>query len=135
MNELSERDLQLHVSILGWLLIVGHAILLALGVFVFVLLAGIGAATGDPTGFAVLGTTGAAVCLLFVALALPGMAAGVGLLARKAWGRILAIVVGALGLVNFPVGTLIGAYTLWVLLQNSASAYFGAGQPSEQAAA
>ncbi|MGQ9556090.1 MAG: hypothetical protein ACUVWR_18465 [Anaerolineae bacterium] len=128
MNELSERDLQLHVSVLGWLFIVGHALLLAVGAFVFLLLAGIGMATGDKTAFAVLGATGTAVGFLFMAIALPGLAAGVGLLARKAWGRILAIVVGVLGLVNFPVGTIIGAYALWVLLQNSASAYFGAGQ-------
>ena len=128
MNDLSERDLQLHVSVLGWLFIVGHALLLAVGAFLFLLLAGIGVATGDKTAFAVLGATGTALGFLFSALSLPGMAAGVGLLARKAWGRILAIVVAVLGLINFPVGTIIGAYALWVLLQNSASAYFGAEQ-------
>ena len=128
MNELSERDLQLHVSVLGWLFIVGHALLLAVGAFAFLLLVGIGIASADRTAFSVLSATGTAVGFLFMAIALPGLAAGIGLLARKAWGRILAIVMGVLGLVNFPVGTIIGAYALWVLLQNSASAYFGAGQ-------
>jgi hypothetical protein len=50
--------------------------------------------------------------------------AGYGLLRRRAWGRILALVVGFLGLVDFPLGTAIGIYTFWVLLQDSAADYF-----------
>ena len=60
-------------------------------------------------------------------LGIQGMVAGYGLLRRKAWGRILAMVVGFLGflgLVNFPLGTAIGIYTFWVLLQDSAADYF-----------
>ena len=34
------------------------------------------------------------------------------------------MVVGFLGLVNFPLGTAIGIYTFWVLLQDSAADYF-----------
>ena len=57
-------------------------------------------------------------------LAIPGLVAGAGLLARKSWARILAIVVGILGLVNFPIGTAIGVYTLFVLMQDAAAEYF-----------
>jgi hypothetical protein len=57
-------------------------------------------------------------------LAIPGLVAGYGLLARKAWGRVLAIVVGILGLINFPVGTAIGIYAILVLLQEGANGYF-----------
>jgi hypothetical protein len=42
---------------------------------------------------------------------------------------MLAIVVGILSLVNFPVGTLIGLYTLWVLTQPAATEYFAAPAP------
>jgi hypothetical protein len=56
-----------------------------------------------------------------VVLGIPGMVAGYGLLRRKAWGRILAMVVGFLGLVNVPLGTAIGIYTFWLLLQDSAA--------------
>ena len=49
---------------------------------------------------------------------------GFGLLAHKAWARYLAIVVAVLGLINFPIGTLIGLYTLWVLFQERAADYF-----------
>ena len=62
--------------------------------------------------------------VFFVVLGLPGLLAGYGLLKGKKWGQILGIVVGLLSLLNFPVGTAIGAYTLFVLFQNSAHAYF-----------
>lgn len=44
-----------------------------------------------------------------------GLVAGVGLLQRRRWARILAIVMGALALLNIPFGTALGVYTLWTL--------------------
>ena len=41
--------------------------------------------------------------------------AGYGLLNRRPWGRIVAIIVAILALINFPFGTALGIYTLWVL--------------------
>ncbi len=124
MNSLNQRQLQLHVPVVGWLLIVGHAIFLLVGVFVFVLLSGIGVATGDREAMTILTTVGTAVGLLLIVLGIPGLVAGAGLLARKSWARILAIVVAILGLANVPIGTLIGLYALWVLMQDAATEYF-----------
>ncbi|MBA3913154.1 MAG: zinc ribbon domain-containing protein [Acidobacteriales bacterium] len=45
-----------------------------------------------------------------------GVAVGWGLLQRKSWARIAAIILGVLALVHFPFGTALGVYTLWVLL-------------------
>jgi hypothetical protein len=45
-----------------------------------------------------------------------GIAAGWGLLTREPWARMLAIVFGAVSLIDIPFGTAIGIYTLWVLL-------------------
>jgi hypothetical protein len=45
-----------------------------------------------------------------------GIMAGWGLLQRQAWARMLAIVLGCIGLVDMPFGTALGVYTLWVLL-------------------
>jgi hypothetical protein len=129
MNQLSERDTQQHIQILGWLLIVGHALSLAIGVFVFMLLISIGAVSGDQTAWAVLSVVGTSVGLLLALLALPGIAAGYGLLKGRPWGRVLAIVVAVLGLINFPVGTAIGIYALWVLLQPAATNYFLVAAP------
>ncbi len=129
MNQLNEQQLQQHVNVLGWLHIVGNAIMLLLGCFIFALLWGIGAATGDLEATRILGIVGTTVGALLVVLGIPGIVAGYGLLRRKAWGRILALVVGFLGLVNFPLGTAIGIYTFWVLLQDAAIQDF-ASSPS-----
>ena len=43
---------------------------------------------------------------------------------------MLAIVVGILSLLNFPIDAAIGIYTLWVLTQPVASEYFTAPTPA-----
>lgn len=42
-----------------------------------------------------------------------------GLLDRAPWARGYTIIVGAISLVEFPFGTALGIYTLWVLLPES----------------
>jgi hypothetical protein len=41
--------------------------------------------------------------------------AGYGLLNRRPWGRIVAIIAAVLALIKFPIGTALGIYTLWAL--------------------
>ena len=53
---------------------------------------------------------------LIVAKAAVGFVAGWGLLKREEWGRVVSLVVGFLALLNVPIGTALGIYTLWVLL-------------------
>ena len=128
MDQLSEKDLQMHVQIAGWLNIVANGILLLLGLCGFVFLVGIGifaaADSGDAVAMPILGLTGTVGLALFAVVGLPGMLAGYGMLKRKKWGQILGIVVGLLSLFNFPIGTAIGGYTLFVLFQNSAKDFF-----------
>jgi len=121
---MTEREMDQHVKILGWLNIIGAALFLVIGAFVFLLLVGIGAASGDPEAVPVLTLIATFVGGFMLIMALPGLAAGYGLLKRRSWGRILAIIVGVLNVPNFPLGTIIGVYTLWVLLQDEAAAYF-----------
>jgi hypothetical protein len=53
---------------------------------------------------------------LILAKAAAGFFAGWGLLQREEWARTVALVVGFIALLNVPVGTALGVYTLWVLL-------------------
>lgn len=124
MDQLTEAQMETHVTILGWLHIVGNALMFLLGCFLFALLGGIGLATGEPEASRVLAIVGVSVGAFLAILGVPGILAGIGLLRRRRWGRILALVVGFLGLLNFPVGTAIGIYAGWVLLQESATEYF-----------
>lgn len=56
------------------------------------------------------------VSAVFACYAIAGFIAGYGLLIRKSWARMLAIVLGGLSLIDVPFGTALGVYTLWVLL-------------------
>ena len=53
---------------------------------------------------------------LILAKAAVGIIAGWGLLQHEDWARVFALVVGFLALLNVPIGTALGIYTLWVLL-------------------
>jgi len=134
MNQLSEKEMRLHVRIVGWLNIVANGIFLLLGICGFVFFVGLGvfaaADSGDAVAMPILGLVGTIGLVFFAVLALPGLLAGYGLLRRKKWGQILGLVVGFLSLFNIPIGTAIGGYTLFVLFQSSASDYFG-GQQAE----
>src|SRR5258708_32453357 len=53
---------------------------------------------------------------LILAKAAAGFFAGWGLLQRQEWARTVALVVGFVALLNVPLGTALGSYTLWGLL-------------------
>jgi len=62
-----------------------------------------------------------AIGLAISAFAIAGIIAGWGLMARAPWARMLAIILGCIGLIHFPLGTALGIYTLWVLVPEGAA--------------
>lgn len=59
-----------------------------------------------------------------------GVAAGWGLWQREPWARMVALVLGVISLLHFPLGTALGIYTLWVLLPNDSAAEYARPVPS-----
>ena len=49
-------------------------------------------------------------------LAAGGVCVGLGLMQRAPWARTAAIILGVLALFHPPLGTVLGVYSLWVLL-------------------
>ncbi len=125
-----------HVKVLGvlQLLFGAFGLLLALGMGMgFGILGAMAGASGDPDahfGGAVLGLLGAAAAGLFGLSGALGVACGIGLLLFKPWARILGIVFCALSLIEFPFGTVIGIYGLWVLFNKESVALFSPAPPS-----
>ena len=74
----------------------------------------------DPQASAIVGVTFGVVLLIVLGVLLVSgglsIVAGVGVLRGRAWGDVLAIVASLLHVLNFPIGTLVGGFTLWVLL-------------------
>ncbi len=54
--------------------------------------------------------------ILFVAV--PSIIGGIGLLYNQKWALILVLIQGCLALINFPIGTALGVYTLWVYFED-----------------
>jgi hypothetical protein len=65
--------------------------------------------TGAGWAFLLVSTAWTAACLLVAW----------GLLDRARWARTYTIVVSAIWLLDFPLGTALSIYTLWVLLPES----------------
>jgi hypothetical protein len=124
-----KRDWDMHVAILSWLLI-GSALLTGILGMLITLAGqivsnipeiwaeapfGIGQLVGSMSLFLGLST---------LAVAAGVAAAGVGLLQYRDWGRVLAIIMCAVMLMKFPLGTAIGVYGLWVLLSERGREHF-----------
>jgi hypothetical protein len=56
--------------------------------------------------------------IMIVLFGIPSVIAGVGLLNGHRWALVLALVVGCFKLLNFPLGTALGVYTIWVYLED-----------------
>ncbi|MGB2714984.1 MAG: hypothetical protein WBC51_12440 [Vicinamibacterales bacterium] len=120
-----------HVKVLGvlYLVLSGLGVLAAL--FLTLTLgsaAGIvgAAASAEDAAIAIpiIGITGMALVIVLLALSLPGLIAGWGLLNFRPWSRILGIVLAILNLFNIPFGTMLGIYALWVLLNKDTERLF-----------
>ena len=85
------------------------------------------ASHGDPgarVAIPIVAIVGAVIFFLLLVLSVPCIAAGIGLMNYREWGRVLALVLSVLNLLNIPFGTLLGVYGLWVLLNQQAIALF-----------
>jgi hypothetical protein len=113
-----------HVRILAWCFIVYSAIIVLIGVGIGSIVLFGGAISGNREAILITSAVGAGIACFLIVLSLPGMLAGIGLLKMRPWARIIAIVVGVLHILSFPLGTALGIYTLWVLLNVETEALF-----------
>jgi hypothetical protein len=113
-----------HVTIVSVLRIGLSVVMMLLAIFLFVLLFGIGIVTQERTAMAILTLVGSLLGIFFLVLGLPGLVGGIGLLGYRSWARILVLIVSAIDLVNVPVGTALGAYSIWVLTHAETVALF-----------
>ena len=90
----------------------------------FLAIAPWGFLSGDPTATALLAGLGGAIAAVLLVLSAPGLIGGLALFSRRSWARGYVMVLAALLLFWFPLGTILGTYTLYVLLQPDIRLYF-----------
>lgn len=113
-----QTRMETHIKFLGWLYIVMGILGVLVGGVVFLVVAGGGLISGDETAIAITSLVAILVSGLILLVSAPGIIAGVGLLNFRPWSRILALILGILNLPGFPIGTLLGIYTIWALLDD-----------------
>jgi hypothetical protein len=111
-----------HVTLVGSLHIGYSALQIALALTGVVLVIGAGLIGGliseEGIVFTITFVVGAIISLWILLVSLPSIVGGVALLRHKPWGRYLVLVLSVLALFSIPLGTAIGAYSIWVLLQD-----------------
>lgn len=114
-----------HLKILAWIHVVmgGGVLLLGIAILVDVLL------QRPYSSYAVGFIFG--MFLWLSALFIPSLVGGLGLLRTKRWARFLIIGVSVEFLFAAPIGTALGAYGLWTLLNRETESIFGT-QPAWQ---
>jgi len=97
-----------------------------IGAFIFIFLTAIGFVSRDEEALVILAAIGTIVSIFLFVLSVPGIIGGIGLLKRKEWARILILVVSAIDLINIPIGTALGVYSIWVLVNDETVKLFSA---------
>jgi hypothetical protein len=114
--------MQKHVTLVGALHIGYSAvqILGAMAAFLFIVGGGmIGGYTADEwLIISITSLLGTMIALWIILVSVPGIVGGIGLLRHKPWGRYAVLVLSVIILFSIPIGTALGAYSIWVLLQD-----------------
>jgi len=113
-----------HVTILGVLYIVFSALGILAAIIVSVAVVGGGLLSGEQETIAVTSIVGPIIAFFLILVSAPGVIGGIGLLNRQSWARILVLVLGFLKLINIPFGTILGIYTIWVLMKKETEQLF-----------
>jgi hypothetical protein len=126
--------METHVKVLGILNIISGLFGLCGALVLMLVFGGASAAvgaSGDPDAviaLPIIGLTGMALVIFALLMSLPALVIGWGLYNLRPWARIAGIVLSIVSLVVFPMGTLLGAYGLWVLFSKEGERLFSGAQ-------
>jgi hypothetical protein len=106
-----------HISVVAALHIGLSIIGIVLGFFLFFGLNLAGSITNDHQATEILSIISKVLTVFVLMVSIPGIIAGIGLIRKKEWARVLTLVLSVLDLLHFPLGTAIGIYSIWALVQ------------------
>ena len=108
-----------HIRAIGLLNILVGALGLLVAVTFFLLFNGASYFSAELQGFAT-----AAVMAVMGVLALPMILVGIALLQFRPWARMAGVILAAFSFLHFPLGSMLAAYELSVLLSTDADRLF-----------
>ncbi|MCK4549800.1 MAG: hypothetical protein KAU49_06510 [Candidatus Krumholzibacteria bacterium] len=114
--ERSGELMEQHITILGVLHIAYGALGILIAMIVFMAVVGGGMLSGDTEAMAITSLVGTSIATFLIVPSLPGLIGGLGIFRYRQWARITLLVVGFINLLIVPFGTILGIYTIWVLM-------------------
>ncbi len=114
MDKNSAQTVVKVISVLYW---IGAALGVIFGLMMLVGGSAVGM-MGSLVGGGVFGGLIAVMGVVMIVLAALGAFVGYGLWRYKSWARIVAIVLAVIGLLSFPIGTIINAVILYFVAFN-----------------
>ena len=119
-------NMEKHVTFVAVINIAFGFLGIFIGIVLFVVLVGAGIISQDPEAMKITTIVAIALACFLILTSIPEIIGGFGLLKRKPWARVLILVIAVIDLMFIPIGTLIGIYELWVLLQEDTAKLFHA---------
>jgi hypothetical protein len=113
-----------HINVVAALQIGLSIFCLLIAFLIFTVLKLVGGFVDDANGATILSLIADVIAIVFIAVSIPGILAGMGLYKRKEWARLLTLVLSVIEIFNFPFGTAIGIYSIWALIQPETIAAF-----------
>jgi hypothetical protein len=113
-----------HVNVVAALHIGLSIFGIVIALIIGVVLGLVGGFIEDPVANKILPIIATVAIWVVIIFSIPGIIAGIGLFKRKEWARILTLILSVIKLMNIPIGTAVGAYSIWVLVQDETTALF-----------
>jgi hypothetical protein len=70
------------------------------------------------------------IATLMLLVSVLGIIGGVGVLKKREWARVLLLVISFFNLIRIPLGTILGVYSIWVLLNSETIKLFEPAVPA-----
>jgi hypothetical protein len=109
--------MQRHITAVAALQIGWSILGIIFAIAIFIVLTTVTTYVHDDEAIFIIWAILPAFALLIGVLSILGIAGGIGLFTYKNWARILILILSAIDLINIPVGTALGIYSIWVLVQ------------------
>jgi hypothetical protein len=114
-----------HINIVAALQIGLSIFNLLIALIIYSILNIVGGFVDEPDANNILSLIADILAVVFFIISIPGILAGLGLYKRKEWARILTLILSVIEIFSFPIGTAIGIYSIWALIQPETIAEFG----------
>jgi len=112
-----ENKMEKHLTIAAALQVGLSVMAIIAAIVVFTVLQSIMQFADEPEAKQVISIVTLWVPVFLLIISIPGLIGGIGLFLKQKWARILVLVISVLELLNIPLGTAVGVYSIWVLVQ------------------